>query len=181
MADALSPTMTLREFEHGYWYREQLKDFAGRIGIPAATKLRKDELEKAIVVFLRTGNAALPTKRSLRRTGRTLRTPRDRSRREPFVQQPAIVCFHQLIAAFQPCVHPARDVHETFGREPPVIPKAPIHWRGIAVFEVLDDHVERLRHRVYPLRRAKRQQNSSATRLTSRPDTEDWSWPSHRK
>ena len=61
--------MTVREFENGYWYREQLKDFAERIGIPAATKLRKDELEKAIVVFLRTGNAALPTQRSLRRTG----------------------------------------------------------------------------------------------------------------
>jgi len=69
MASTLSPTMTLREFENGYWYREQLKDFAARIGIPAATKLRKDELENAIVVFLRTGNAALPTKRSLRRTG----------------------------------------------------------------------------------------------------------------
>ena len=69
MANALSPTMTPREFENGYWYREQLKDFAARIGIPAATKLRKDELEKAIVVFLRTGNAALPTKRALRRTG----------------------------------------------------------------------------------------------------------------
>ena len=37
MATALSPTMTLREFEHGYWYREQLKDFAERIGVPAAT------------------------------------------------------------------------------------------------------------------------------------------------
>jgi hypothetical protein len=61
--------MTLRDFENGYWYREQLKDFAGRIGIPAATKLRKDELEKAIVVFLRTGKAALPTKRSLLRPG----------------------------------------------------------------------------------------------------------------
>ena len=52
MVDALSPTMTLREFENGYWYLDQLKDFAGRIGIPAATKLRKDELEKAITVFL---------------------------------------------------------------------------------------------------------------------------------
>ena len=61
--------MTPRAFENGYWYREQLKDFAERIGIPAAAKLRKDELEKAVVVFLRTGNAALPSKRSLRRTG----------------------------------------------------------------------------------------------------------------
>ena len=69
MANALSPTMTVREFENGYWYREQLKDFAERIGIPAAKRLRKDELEKAIIVFLRTGKAALPTKRSLRRTG----------------------------------------------------------------------------------------------------------------
>jgi SAP domain-containing new25 len=69
MADALSPTMTLRDFENGYWYLEQLKNFAGRIGIPAAKKLRKDELEKAIVTFLRTGRAALPTKRSLRKTG----------------------------------------------------------------------------------------------------------------
>ena len=46
--------MTLREFEKGYWYRTQLKDFAERIGIPAAAKLRKDGLEKAIVVFLPT-------------------------------------------------------------------------------------------------------------------------------
>jgi len=69
MAKALSPTMTVRDFENGYWYREQLKAFGERIGIPAATKLRKDELEKAILVFLRTGKAALPTKRALRRTG----------------------------------------------------------------------------------------------------------------
>src|SRR5205807_1631495 len=69
MADSLSPTMTLREFENGYWYLDQLKNFAERIGIPSANKLRKDELEKAIVAFLRTGRAALPTKRSLRKSG----------------------------------------------------------------------------------------------------------------
>ena len=33
MITALSPTMTVHEFENGYWYREQLKDFAERIGI----------------------------------------------------------------------------------------------------------------------------------------------------
>ena len=65
----LSPAMTVRQFENGYWYLEQLKPFAERIGIPAANKLRKDELEKAIVLFLRTGKAALPTRRSLRKTG----------------------------------------------------------------------------------------------------------------
>jgi hypothetical protein len=69
MVNALSPAMTLRDFENGYWYVDQLKNFAERIGIPAAKKLRKDELEKAIVTFLSTGKAALPTKRSLRRTG----------------------------------------------------------------------------------------------------------------
>jgi hypothetical protein len=67
--DVLSPTMTLRDFEHGYWYLGQLKHFAERIGIPAAKRLRKDELERAIVAFLRTGTAVLPTKRSLRKTG----------------------------------------------------------------------------------------------------------------
>jgi len=69
MPSALSPTMTVREFENGYWYREQLKEFADSIGIPAATRLRKDELQKAILVFLRTGKKALPTKRALRKTG----------------------------------------------------------------------------------------------------------------
>jgi hypothetical protein len=69
MANTLTATMTLRDFEHGYWYLEELKPFAERIGIPAARKLRKDELERAIVAFLRTGRAALPTKRPLRRTG----------------------------------------------------------------------------------------------------------------
>ena len=57
MANALSPTMTVRDFESGYWYRDQLKNFAERIGIPAAKQLRKDELEKATSAFLRTGSA----------------------------------------------------------------------------------------------------------------------------
>jgi len=69
MARVLSPLMTARDFDNGYWYLDQLQNFAVRIGIPAAKKLRKDELEKAILAFLRTGTAALPTKRSLRKTG----------------------------------------------------------------------------------------------------------------
>ena len=69
MPNVLSPTMTPRDFENGYWYLVQLKDFGERIGIPEARKLRKDELEKAIVAFLRTGKAVSPTKRSLRKTG----------------------------------------------------------------------------------------------------------------
>ena len=67
--NVLSPTMTLREFENGYWYLDQLKKFAERIGLPAARKLRKDELEIAIMAFLRTGHAELLVKRPLRKTG----------------------------------------------------------------------------------------------------------------
>jgi hypothetical protein len=69
MRNGLSPTMTLRAFENGYWYLDELKNFAASVGIPGAKKLRKDELEKALKVFLRTGSAATVTKRPLRRTG----------------------------------------------------------------------------------------------------------------
>jgi hypothetical protein len=61
--------MTVREFENGYWYVDALRDFGGRIGIPGAARLRKDELERAIVAFLDTGAVKLPTKRALRKTG----------------------------------------------------------------------------------------------------------------
>lgn len=53
----LSPSMTLSEFENGYWYAAQLKDFGEAIGIPSSGKLRKDELERAIRSFLVTGKA----------------------------------------------------------------------------------------------------------------------------
>jgi hypothetical protein len=69
MANVLSPTMTVRDFENGYWYLDELKHFGAGIGIPCAKSLRKDELEKAILAFLRTGNRALPTKRALRKRG----------------------------------------------------------------------------------------------------------------
>ena len=65
----LSTTMTVREFENGYWYLDELKDFARQIGIRDATKLRKDEIERAIVAFLRTGRVKAPTKRALHKTG----------------------------------------------------------------------------------------------------------------
>lgn len=61
----LSTSMTLTQFDNGYWYATELKDFAERIGIPSASKLRKDELERAIKGFLRTGRTESATKRSL--------------------------------------------------------------------------------------------------------------------
>jgi hypothetical protein len=65
----LSKTMTVAEFNNGYWYATEIKDFAGEIGIPHSNKLRKDELEKSINLFLQTGKIALPTKRKLSKSG----------------------------------------------------------------------------------------------------------------
>jgi hypothetical protein len=61
--------MTLAEFDHGYWYATELKVFAEAIGIPSATRLRKDELEKAIKHHLATGRIENPTRRSLSTSG----------------------------------------------------------------------------------------------------------------
>jgi hypothetical protein len=69
MTKGLSETMTVRDFENGYWYLADLKQFAARIGVPGASNLRKDELEKAILAFVRTGKTDVPTKRSLRKAG----------------------------------------------------------------------------------------------------------------
>lgn len=61
--------MTRTQFENGYWYALELKEFAETIGIPSANKLRKDELEKAIISFLSTGAIQSPTRRALSATG----------------------------------------------------------------------------------------------------------------
>ena len=66
----LSISMTATQFDTGYWYATELKKFAERIGIPSANKLRKDELERAIKLFLETGKIRSPTKRSLTKSGR---------------------------------------------------------------------------------------------------------------
>jgi hypothetical protein len=39
--------MTVAEFDNGYWYATEIKEFAQAIGIPHSNKLRKDELEKS--------------------------------------------------------------------------------------------------------------------------------------
>jgi len=65
----LSKSMSLSQFENGYWYATELKIFGEALGIPSAKKLRKDELEKAIIQFLKTGKIQAPTKRNLSRAG----------------------------------------------------------------------------------------------------------------
>jgi hypothetical protein len=44
----LSAAMSLRAFDNGYWYAEELRSFAVKMKIPSASKLRKDQLEAAI-------------------------------------------------------------------------------------------------------------------------------------
>ena len=68
----LRRTMTETEFENGYWYATEMRAFATTIGIPSASKLRKDELEKAITHFIRTGQSRNLVKRGLVKSG-----PRD--------------------------------------------------------------------------------------------------------
>ena len=53
--DGLRPSMSEAEFDNGYWYATQLKEFAAAIGIPFANRLRKDQLERALKQFIRTG------------------------------------------------------------------------------------------------------------------------------
>ena len=61
--------MILTEFDNGYWYATELKTFAQTIRLPSAGKLRKDELEKAIRLFLKTGEIKNPAKRNLSMSG----------------------------------------------------------------------------------------------------------------
>jgi len=52
--------MTLTQFDNSYWYISELKDFAKIVGIPSANRLRKDELENCIKLFLKTGKIESP-------------------------------------------------------------------------------------------------------------------------
>jgi hypothetical protein len=61
----LSKSMTEQQFDNGYWYAVEIKAFANEIGIPLASKLRKDELEKLIKHFLQTGAVESPTRKNL--------------------------------------------------------------------------------------------------------------------
>ncbi len=65
----LSASMTEEEFDNGYWYAHDLKKFAKKLGVPLATRLRKDELEKAVKHFLRTGDAKIFARRALTKFG----------------------------------------------------------------------------------------------------------------
>jgi hypothetical protein len=65
----LSKSMTVEQFDNGYWYALEIRAFADDLGIPAASKLRKDELEELIKHFLRTGSIRNATRKTLSRSG----------------------------------------------------------------------------------------------------------------
>jgi hypothetical protein len=57
--------MTVTQFDNGYWYATELKRFAVDLGIPSANQLRKDELEDAIKLFLKSAKLKRPPARNL--------------------------------------------------------------------------------------------------------------------
>ena len=65
----LSRTMTVRQFDHGYWYATEIKHFAKSLGVRGVHQLRKDELEKIIKQFLTHGTITSPAKGNLSRAG----------------------------------------------------------------------------------------------------------------
>jgi hypothetical protein len=58
----LSRQMTVAQFENGYWYTPELRRFAQSCGIPHASKLRKDELEAAVIELLGLGKVSGPAR-----------------------------------------------------------------------------------------------------------------------
>ena len=62
----LSASMSLAEFDNGYWYTIELKAFARSIGAAFAGGLRKDQLESHIRRFLETGEIGPPQKQVFR-------------------------------------------------------------------------------------------------------------------
>ena len=65
----LSRSMTIEQFDKGYWYVDEIKGFAKTIGIANSAKLRKDELEHLIKHFLRTGKVLRPQRKNVVKKG----------------------------------------------------------------------------------------------------------------
>jgi hypothetical protein len=47
--------MSVRSFENGYWYQTELVEFGKQLGLAAAHRMRKNELESAISAYLANG------------------------------------------------------------------------------------------------------------------------------
>lgn len=78
MRSVLSKRMSLQSFENGYWYATDLVAFGKKLGLPAAHRMRKNELESAIKAYLATGRLpkttqSKPLKNGVRDLDRGLR------------------------------------------------------------------------------------------------------------
>ncbi|MDX2262521.1 MAG: SAP domain-containing protein [Gemmatimonadales bacterium] len=74
----LTAALTIDQFRCRYWYTADLKAFARRIGIPSVGQWRKNELERAVLHFFRTGRVAQgppvrPVRHGVRDVERSLR------------------------------------------------------------------------------------------------------------
>lgn len=67
----LHEVKTVSEFESGYWYALELKQFARYIGVPNSSKLRKDQLEKIIKNYIQSGSVAVNTKEPVTKKGKS--------------------------------------------------------------------------------------------------------------
>jgi len=70
--------MSLQAFENGYWYATDLVELGKKLGLPAAHRMRKNELESAIKAYLATGRLpkttpSKPLKKGVRDLDRGLR------------------------------------------------------------------------------------------------------------
>ncbi|HBG70216.1 MAG TPA: hypothetical protein DHV29_04205 [Bacteroidales bacterium] len=66
----LTKNITENEFDNGYWYADEIKAFAKQLGIANSSKLRKDELEQLIKVFIRTGKVERSNRKNIVKTGK---------------------------------------------------------------------------------------------------------------
>lgn len=65
----LNKSMSVRDFDNGYWYASEIKAFANEIGFTGVSILRKDELEELIKHYLRTGEVKPPPRKRLHNSG----------------------------------------------------------------------------------------------------------------
>ncbi len=65
----LTKSITETEFDTGYWYAHELKTFVKELGITNSSRLRKDELEKLIKQYIRTGEVPNPERKYDKRNG----------------------------------------------------------------------------------------------------------------
>mgnify|MGYP001005136420 CR=1 FL=1 len=65
----LTQNITLKEFENGYWYADEIKSFSKEIGIQHPAKLRKDELEELIKEFIKTGKVNQTNRKNVIQSG----------------------------------------------------------------------------------------------------------------